>query len=354
MKVIKIDGSVPLRTGEEIALCKLNLFLEKFAPSIGQVISIAQFHGGYSNLTYCLTTSIGNYVLRRPPIGADIKSAHDMGREYLVLSKLIPHYRLVPTPIVFCEDAEIIGSPFYIMQRIEGIILRAHSTPKLGIEPQVFKTLSQNLVDNLVDLHSIDIQSSNLIELGKPHGYVQRQVNGWTKRYFNAETDSLPSMNAVAEWLPQNMPPTIKATFIHNDYKYDNLILNPTNLTQIIGVLDWEMATVGDPLMDLGAALAYWAEAGDDATTKAFNLSWLPGNLTRIELAERYAEKSGSNVSNLVFYYVFGLFKNAVIAQQIYSRWKKGISKDARFGGLIHVVRSLSAKAIHSIETQKI
>jgi aminoglycoside phosphotransferase (APT) family kinase protein len=351
---IKQDAPVAVRSGEEINLAGLNDYLASHSPEIGKVTSITQYPGGYSNLTYCLTTDHLDYILRRPPIGADIKSAHDMGREFKVLSKLIEHYPLVPQPFVYCDDPQVIGAPFYIMKRIEGVILRAHSAPKLGIDPGTFKLLSERFIDNLVRLHAIDIHATKLIDLGKPEGYVQRQVEGWIKRYFNAETDSLAGMNDSADWLAKNIPSSPPATFIHNDYKYDNLILNPGNLTQIIGVLDWEMATVGDPLMDLGAALAYWSEADDDPTTKAFNLSWLPGNLTRAQLAGRYSETSERDLSNIVFYYVFGLFKNAVIAQQIYARWKKGFSKDPRFGGLIEVVKNLSAKAIKSIETQKI
>jgi aminoglycoside phosphotransferase (APT) family kinase protein len=351
---IKQDAPVAVRSGEEIDIKKLNDYLASHSPEIGEVISITQYPGGYSNLTYCLTTDNLDYILRRPPIGADIKSAHDMGREFKVLSKLIEYYPIVPQPFVYCENPQIIGAPFYIMKRIEGVILRAHSTPKLGIDPGTFKLLSERFIDNLVRLHAIDINATKLIELGKPEGYVQRQVEGWIKRYFNAETDSLGGMNDSADWLAKNIPSSPPATFIHNDYKYDNLILNPGNLTQIIGVLDWEMATIGDPLMDLGAALAYWSEADDDPITRAFNLSWLPGNLTRTQLAERYSETSERDLSNIVFYYVFGLFKNAVIAQQIYARWKKGFSKDPRFGGLIEVVKNLSTKAIKSIETQKI
>lgn len=352
--MIKKDTPVEVRSREQIDLVRLNEYLISHSTIIGNVTSISQYPGGYSNLTYCLTTDTVDYVLRRPPMGADIKSAHDMGREFKVLSNLIAHFPLVPQPFLFCEDADVIGAPFYIMERIQGVILRAHSAPKLAIDTATFKTLSEHFIDNLIRLHSIDIYATNLAEMGKPEGYVQRQIEGWTKRYFNAETDTLASMNETAKWLSNNITQSPNAAFIHNDYKYDNLLLNPLNLTQIIGVLDWEMATVGDPLMDLGAALAYWSEAGDDGVTKAFNLSWLPGNLTRLQLAERYAEGSGRDLSNIVFYYVFGLFKNAVIAQQIYSRWKKGFSSDPRFGALIEVVISLSAKAIKSIETQKI
>jgi aminoglycoside phosphotransferase (APT) family kinase protein len=354
MSELKQDAPNSVRIGEEIDLALLNNYLAAHSHSIVKVNSIKQYSGGYSNLTYCLTTGKEDYILRRPPAGTDIKSAHDMGREFNVLTNLINHYPLVPKPLVYCEDVNIIGAPFYIMERIPGIILRAHSAPALGIGSLTFKMLSQQFITNLVRLHAIDIERTQLVELGKPDGYVKRQVEGWIKRYVNAETEAVQFMNDTANWLLKSIPMEQKATFIHNDYKYDNLVLNPADITQIIGVLDWEMATVGDPLMDLGAALAYWSEVGDDPIAKSFNLSWLPGNLTRRQLADQYEQASKRDLSHIVFYYVFGLYKNAVIAQQIYTRWKKGLSTDTRFGGLIEVVRSLSAKAIKSIETDTI
>jgi aminoglycoside phosphotransferase (APT) family kinase protein len=277
-----------------------------------------------------------------------------MGREFSVLSQVKKYFDKVPQTFINCTDQRVLGFPFYIMQRIIGIILRPKKDNSFSIKEETFSSLSKTFIDTLVHIHSIDLESSSMLSLGRPAGYVQRQVEGWTKRYVNAQTDSLLAMNQVAEWLSQNIPNSQKRSLIHNDYKYDNLVLNPTDITEIIGVLDWEMATVGDPLMDLGAALAYWPQAEDDAIDKSFNLTWLPGNWTRIQLAEYYASLTGTDISQIVFYYVFGLYKNAVIAQQIYSRWKKGFSQDPRFGTLIHVVKSLSAKAIDAIKKQKI
>jgi aminoglycoside phosphotransferase (APT) family kinase protein len=354
MSDLQADSTVAIRTGEEFNLTNLNNYLIQHAPHITKVLSITQFPGGFSNLTYCLKTDKEEFVLRRPPFGANIKSAHDMGREFRVLSALKDHYTKIPQPVVYCESKDVIGAPFYIMTRINGVILRAANAPKMNLPTEVYHKTSEALIDNLVALHSLDIHQTGLVELGKPEGYVLRQVEGWIKRYYNAETDKIESLDALAEWLKANMPSEQAPAFIHNDYKYDNVILDPNDLSNILGVLDWEMATVGDPLMDLGATLAYWSEARDTDEVKFFNLTWLPGNLSREEVVQRYAEKSGRDVSNILFYYLFGLYKNAVIAQQIYARWKQGHTKDARFGGLLPIIKGLGAKAELALQSGKI
>ncbi|HEY3430563.1 MAG TPA: phosphotransferase family protein [Cyclobacteriaceae bacterium] len=344
-----IDQPVQARSEESPNIERLNSYLQSQGFEIGQVLSVLQFPSGYSNLTFCLNTASGEYILRRPPIGANIKSAHDMGREFKVLTLLKKYYPIVPTPIAYCDTDEIIGSPFYVMERLQGVVLRAGNASKLGITPQQFKSVSESLVDNFVKLHDLDIQSTGLDQLGKPDGYVQRQVEGWSKRYFTAATDDITEMNLLADWLQKNQPISQSPTFLHNDYKYDNVILDPQNLSTIMGVLDWEMSTVGDPLMDVGASIAYWSEAGDDPILQSFNLTALAGNLTRKQFIDRYAEKSKRDISNILFYYAFGLFKNAVIAQQIYTRWKQGLTKDARFGGLLMVIKALAKQGVNSL-----
>ncbi|NOT76391.1 MAG: phosphotransferase family protein [Cyclobacteriaceae bacterium] len=351
--MISSDQPVSVRQGEEIDLKSLNKHLKENS-SIGFVTEQKQFPGGYSNLTYLLTTGQGEYVLRRPPAGAAIKSAHDMGREFNVLSLLKNSYSRIPAPIIYCQDEKIIGSTFYIMERIKGVILRPSSVKEIRVTSSEMRKISESLVDNLAALHSLDIAKTNLSQLGKPEGYVQRQVEGWTKRYIAAQTDPITQMDEISAWLSANLPAEVKPTLLHNDYKYDNLVLNSNDLSEIIGVLDWEMATVGDPGMDLGASLAYWAEEGDGDLAKVFNISWLPGNLTRKEVVERYTEKSGRMIINPVFYYVFGLYKNAVIAQQIYARWKQGHSKDGRFGTLIHVIKDLARRGANAINTNSL
>jgi aminoglycoside phosphotransferase (APT) family kinase protein len=205
-----------------------------------------------------------------------------------------------------------------------------------------------------VALHALDITTTGLNQLGKPEGYVDRQVAGWTKRFQAAQTDAIDSIDQVAQWIAANHPRAQAPTLLHNDYKFDNLILDPNNLSNIIGVLDWEMATVGDPLMDVGASLAYWFEAGEEEVLKMYNLTWLPGNLSRKEFVDRYAEKTNRDLSNILFYYAFGLFKNAVIAQQIYHRWKAGKSNDDRFGKLLPLIQLLGNKAIKALDRNSI
>jgi len=348
--MIAEDQPGDVRTGEEINLPELNRYLSAHT-GIESLIHQWQFPGGYSNLTYLLTTDSGKeYILRRPPKGAAIKSAHDMSREFNLLTALQPHYKQIPKPVHLTEDATVLGAPFYLMERLHGVILRPSLVKNIKIAPDEMKAISEALVDNLVALHAIDIHASGLIAIGKPEGYVTRQVEGWTKRYVASQTDNIEAMDAVGQWLAAHIPAEHSPTLLHNDYKFDNIVLDEHTLSTIRGVLDWEMATVGDPWMDLGASLAYWAESGDDDLAKVFNVSWLPGNLSRKQVVERYQEKSGRQ-ADPIFYYVFGLFKNAVIAQQIYARWKQGHSTDPRFGQLIHVIHNLAGRGRQALDT---
>ncbi|MFP4096404.1 MAG: phosphotransferase family protein, partial [Cyclobacteriaceae bacterium] len=339
---------------ESLDTKKLSAYLNEHLDSFSGELEIRQFPSGYSNLTYLLKTGEKEYVLRRPPFGANIKSAHDMGREYKVLSALKPVYRQVPQPVLYCEDESVIGAPFYLMERVEGIILRNKPPQGMELSPELMRSISEAAVDKLANLHSLDLQSSGLINMGKPEGYVHRQVEGWIRRYYNAETDKINGMDQTARWMQENQPAESSVAFIHNDYKYDNLVLDPENPSRIIAVLDWEMATVGDPLMDLGTTLGYWAEANDSPALKPFNLTWMPGNLTRQEVVERYAQHRGVEVPDMLFYYVFGAFKIGVIVQQIYARYKKGYTQDPRFAGLIHVVQACAANAEKAMQSGKI
>lgn len=344
------NDTTALKENEQIDSSLLSNYISKQTGDKITIQSITRFTGGYSNLTYLLHTAEKDYVLRRPPVGAHIKSAHDMGREFRVLSLLKPHYNKVPAPVCYCEDDTLIGAPFYVMEKLPGIILRAQQAPAMGIDAGTFRKLSQALIRNLVDIHTLDIRTTGLEQLGKPEGYVQRQTDGWIKRYYAAETDKIASIDATAQWLQQTQPAEQSPALLHNDYKYDNVLLNPKDLTEITGVLDWEMATIGDPLMDLGASLAYWFEEGEGDIFKQYNLTWLPGNLTRKEVVQYYGELSGRNLRDIGFYYVFGLFKNAVIAQQIYHRWKQGHSSDDRFGALLPLIKLLGKRAASAIE----
>lgn len=347
---MELDSTVPLKQDEGFDLDLLNNYIAKNIPSISEVQTITRFPGGYSNITYCLQTKEKELVLRMPPAGAHIQTAHDMGREFRVLSLLELHYKKIPHPIHYCETESILGAPFYLMEKLCGVVLRADNAPAMHLSEDTIHNISIALIDNLVDLHAIDIHKTGLIQLGKPEGYTSRQVSGWVKRYDTAQTTTIETMNSIAKWLQQNLPLEQAPTLLHNDYKYDNLMLDPNNLSNIIGVLDWEMATIGDPLMDLGASLAYWFEAGEEIVLKHYNLTWLPGNLSRKEFVDRYASKTNRDLSGILFYYVFGLFKNAVIGQQIYHRWKQGKSNDERFGALLPLIQLLGSKAIQALE----
>lgn len=337
------DKSATVRKGEELQMDNLKSYLEQYLSVDGE-LKISQFPSGYSNLTYLVQFGNMEYVLRRPPIGANIKSGHDMKREYDILTALKPNYGKVPTPILYCEDESILGCPFYLMERVEGVILRAKMPAAMLPDPELMLGISNNFVDTLVDLHQLDIKEIGLDDFGKPEGYMERQVDGWTKRYFKSKTDLVPKIEAAANWLEENMPKEPKSyTLIHNDFKYDNLVLDPQDWTQVKAVLDWEMATIGNPLMDLGTTLGYWVNPNDPDFMKVLNLTPtnLPGNLSREELVQQYTLKSGREVNNIVFYYVYGLFKIAVIIQQIYYRYKKGVTQDPRFEKLIDGVRLL-------------
>jgi aminoglycoside phosphotransferase (APT) family kinase protein len=315
-------------------------------------LSVQQFPHGHSNLTYLLRMGAAEWVLRRPPFGNQVKTAHDMGREYRVLSKLCEVYPAAPRPLVYCEDESILGAPFYVMERRRGIVLRKTCPAELTIGPDTAQRLGSALVDNLARLHALDHRSIGLGDLGKPEGYVARQVLGWTNRYAQARTDDVPAMERVASWLAEHMPTESGAAVVHNDYKYDNLVLDPEGLTHIVAVLDWEMATVGDPLMDLGTTLGYWVEASDPPPMQhaAMGPTTLPGSLTRRELVERYIAQTGRHVPNAPFYYCFGLFKIAVIIQQIYARYVRGHTRDTRFSHLNDLVTVLSQQAERALE----
>ena len=348
-----IDSASNIRKGEELDIKKLDAFLSDKLTGFTEIKALKQFPGGFSNLTYLVADDKNEYVVRKPPFGAAIKSAHDMSREFKVLSLLAPVYNKIPQPLAFCDDESVIGAPFYVMERVKGIILRNKIPAGLNISKVHFNQLSHQAVDNMVALHSLELERSNLISLGKPDGYVLRQVEGWIKRYFKAETDTIKSMNLASEWMQSNLPASTHKAFIHNDYKYDNLVLDVDSLT-IKAVLDWEMATIGDPLMDLGTTLAYWVEATDHPALQSYNLTWMEGNLTRQEVVEKYAASMGIAIDDVLFYYVFGSFKLGVIAQQIYARYKKGYTKDERFAMLIHIVKACGANAMNAIKYGRI
>jgi aminoglycoside phosphotransferase (APT) family kinase protein len=350
------DPTRPVRPGEEIPAAQLALWLEERLPGAAGPIEIEQFPGGHSNLTYLVRAGGREMVLRRPPVGSKVKTAHDMGREFHVLSRLHAAYPKAPEAFLHCDDPSVIGAPFYLMERVRGVILRHRKPPEeLELPPPTMREVSESAVDGLADLHAVDCEAVGLGGFGRPEGYVRRQVEGWSERWKNARTDEIPGVDRAAGWLAENRPEESGAALIHNDYKYDNLVLHPDDLPRIVAVLDWEMSTVGDPLMDLGTSLGYWSDPDDPPGLRLpAGPTALPGNLSRVEVAERYAARTGRDVSRIVFYYVYGLFKIAVIAQQIYYRYKQGLTKDERFAGLIDAVRILGRTASRAIEKGRI
>lgn len=357
-----MDRPDRVRPGEELDVPVLRAYLEERLPDLGGDLEVLQFPAGYSNLTYLLRVGDRELVLRRPPFGSEVATAHDMGREFRVLSALAPVWPKAPRPLLHCDDPGVLGAPFYVMERVRGVVLR--SRPPAGVEltPAVLAGLSGSFVETLAELHGLDYRAAGLEDLGRPEGYVARQVHGWIRRYRAARTDDVPEVEETAAWLAENLPPEdpsgARAGLLHNDFKYDNLVLAPDDLTRVLAVLDWEMATVGDPWMDLGSSLAYWIdpEDPDELRSPAVpHLTALPGNLRRSELVARYVDLTGREpVADPVFYFAYGQLKLAGIVQQIYFRFRQGHTADRRFAGLGALVRACGRAARLAIETGRI
>src|SRR5580698_10245248 len=347
------DQTTAVRSGEELDLTKLEPFLRAHFPGETGALVVRQYPSGHSNLTYSLRVGSREMVLRRPPFGSKVKTAHDMSREYRVLSKLHAHYAPAPQVLLFSDDLSVLGAPFYLMEPIHGVILRRDVPPGLDFSPEVARRVSESFLDNLALLHSLDYTAVGLADLGKPQGYLERQVRGWIERYHGSKTHDIPEVETISTWIQQHMPSAKSATLIHNDYKYDNVVLDPNDLTRIVGVLDWEMCTIGDPLTDLGSALAYWVEAGDppEILETRWGPTTYPGSLTRAQLVQRYAQKTGHGVTDMAFYLVFARFKIAVIVQQIYYRYHQGLTHDERFATMPRLIALLLGAALGTAET---
>lgn len=333
-----IDRAGAIREGEELDMDRLRAHLEPVIGPQAQTLEVKQFPGGHSNLTYLLSSGKESWVLRRPPFGSKVKSAHDMSREYRILSALKNVFPYGPVPIHFCDDHDVIGCDFYLMNYIQGLVIRRDYPSHLGLSPAQIRQQLLNFFDVLSELHSVDLVEAGLDNFGKPEGYVQRQVDGWCRRWRDAVTPDTVNVDATMQWLQDNMPAESgKASVIHNDYKLDNVIFSAGNPLQVIGVLDWEMATVGDPLMDLGCTLGYWVQTSDpdffrESRTMPSDIEGAPG---RGEIIQRFQEKTGLSVDNFPFYFCFGLFRLCVIGQQIYYRYYHGHTKDERFAGFL-------------------
>jgi aminoglycoside phosphotransferase (APT) family kinase protein len=346
------DRPTAVRAGEELDLARLEPFLLSHFPGTTGPMAIEQFPSGHSNLTYLVRLGGREIVLRRPPYGSKVRTAHDMSREYRVLSKLHAAYPPAPKVLLYCDDEAILGSPFYLMEPIHGIIIRRDPPPGLPFSPETARRLSESFIDNLARLHALDYAAIGLGDLGRPQGYLERQVRGWLDRYSGSQTHDLPEVGQIATWMKEHMPATHDATLIHNDYKYDNIVLAADDITRIVGVLDWEMTTIGDPLTDLGTTLSYWVDPQDPEEFQ--RIRWCPstyaGSLTRAQLVERYARTTGRDLSHIAFYLTFARFKVAVIIQQIYFRYHHGLTKDQRFASMPETVKTLLRASLASAE----
>lgn len=314
------------------------------------VPEVRQFVGGASNLTYLLRYPDRDLVLRRPPTGAKPSSGHDMHREYRIQSLLAGAYPHVPKMIGLCQDPAVIGGDFYVMEHVAGQILRGQAHPDLT--PEQTRALCTGIFDLLIELHQVDPAATGLGEFSRGPGYVARQVAGWTGRFAKAHTENVPDFAAVTRWLAENQPADVASAVIHGDFRLDNIVLGE-DLTPL-AVLDWELATIGDPLMDLGASLAYWVEADDDPMMQLTKRqpSDLPGMLTRAEIVEYYLDKTGLTTDNWRFYEVFGLFRLSVIAQQIYYRYHHGQTTNPAFKDFWAIVGYLDSRCNQLIEAK--
>ncbi len=353
------DGARAVREEDTFDVDAMASWLREHAParfsdSLAEQPEVRQFAGGTSNLTYLLSYPHQELVLRRPPHGTKAASAHDMAREHRIQEALAPVYPYVPKMVALCRDPSVMGCDFYVMERIQGTILRSRIPPELGLDEHAVRALCESAIDRLVELHTINPAQAGLAELGKGEGYVRRQVEGWSARFRAAHTWNVPSFERVMRWLDERQPQDVAQRIIHNDFRLDNLVLAPENPGLIVGVLDWELATVGDPLMDLGSALAYWVQSDDDRIMRALRRqpTDAPGMLTREEVFAHYCSRTGLRVDDWVFYEVFGLFRLATIIQQIYRRYHLREIRNRAFRHYWLAVRYLDRRCLGIIRRE--
>jgi len=342
-----VDQARTLREEDAFDTANVDAFLKQRIDGLRGEPSVRQFPGGASNLTYLLAYPDREFVLRRPPKGAKAKSAHDMLREAHIMSALKPHYSYVPTIVATCEDESVIGQHFFVMERLRGIILRSDIPADLIMTQDDVRTLCTGFIDRLIELHKVDTTSADLRTMSRGEGYIARQVSGWSERWHQALTEGTDACDDVLAWLAQKQPAHDNAAcVIHNDFRFDNVVLDAQQPLHITGVLDWELATIGDPLMDLGSSLAYWVQADDDATFQSFRRqpTHAPGMLTRTEVVAYYGQRTGWRVDHFDFYEVFGLFRLMVIIQQIYRRFVLGQTTNPQFKGFGHAARYMGSR----------
>ncbi|MCY7295585.1 phosphotransferase family protein [Alteromonas sp. a30] len=322
-----LDKAGQVRVGEELDIDAVNYWLKQTMQGsdydFSELPNVTQYSGGASNWTYCLAYPKFELILRRAPTGTKAEGAHNMGREYRIQKSLKPHYHYVPTMLACCDDASVIGTEFYVMEKLSGVIPRKNLPRDLKTDEASIRAMCRAVLDCLIELHSVDYEAAGLGHLGKGSGYAQRQIDGWVGRYQKAKTWNVPSGRYVIQWLQNNMPQKERICLIHNDFRFDNAVLNPDDLSEVRGILDWEMATLGDPLMDLGNTLAYWVQADDDVMSQMVRRqpTHLKGMMTRDEVVTYYCDKMNVPKGDFTFYEVYGLFRLAVIVQQIYYRY---------------------------------
>ena len=343
------EDTIAVRKGENFDTAKVEHYLRAQLPELsGDPLEVRQFPTGASNLTYLLR--IGNWegVLRRPPLGPVAPRAHDMQRESALLTCIHPVFALAPRPYFFCGDTSIVGVPFYVMERHKGIIINDTFPAGIPAHAELCRHLSHLTVDTLVQIHSVDWRTAGLATFGHPEGFLERQVKSWIERYFRAQTDDIAEVEQLTRWLTEHIPASPPPTLIHNDFKLNNILLSRPDLQQAVAVLDWEMATIGDPLFDLAVSLSYWVIEDDpeEIQTSLPAVTTTPGFLSREEFMEAYAQKSGRDLASMNFYLAFAYFKLAVIIQQIYVRWKRGQTQDERFSTYGSHVQPMIAHAV--------
>jgi aminoglycoside phosphotransferase (APT) family kinase protein len=345
------DQPGALRDEDAFDTATVTGWLRSTVDGLGELREVRQYPGGASNLTYLLRFADRELILRRPPKGHKAKSAHDMQREYRVQSRLAPVYPYVPAMLAMCTDPAVLGSDFYVMERIDGVILRGDLPEGMTLSEPDARSLAFRTFDRLIELHEVDAGAAGLGDLGKGAGYVERQVRGWNERYRRARTPDVPECAEIMAWLADNQPDDVRICVIHNDFRFDNVVLDGPDTLDVVGVLDWEMATLGDPLMDLAGSIAYWIEAGDDevAQTLRRQPSHLPGMPTRRELVGYYCDRMGLSADNWTFYEVFGQFRLAVIMQQIYYRFREGQTHNPAFEHFGRFVEYLDARCRKAI-----
>ncbi|WP_252312384.1 phosphotransferase family protein [Sinobaca sp. H24] len=337
--------TIPVRSGEELNKDRLETFLRTHMEDLPTgTLHVTQFAEGHSNLTYALSIDGWEAVLRRPPLGPVAPKAHNMEREFTFLKEIKPFFDAAPDPLIYTEDTSIIGAPFFIMERKHGVVLDTQFPEQIEPDPDLCRHISTQMAERLADLHRIDYTQTGLMNITRPDGFLKRQVEGWISRYQRAATDDIPAADQLMKWLQTHLPDSKETTVIHYDYKLNNAMFT-NDLRQMKGLFDWEMATVGDPLADLGVALSYWIEAEDPDEVKhalgGTPVTTLPGFYTRDEFMHQYSLHSGRDLAGVHYYFVFAYFKLAVIAQQIYYRYQNGQTSDPRFASFGRTVKTL-------------